>query len=160
MPRITVVYDSRGGFTEKMAKAVVEGAKNVKNVEVELLKAGTPFSVSKLDVADGIILGSPTIYGSVTQEMRNILTSLREHKEAGRLKLKGKVGGVFGSYGWDGGWVTDKLDSDMNDLGIKVVAPAVSAVHEQYDTSPIDEKTLQKCRNLGKVIAEKVTGKT
>ena len=158
MPRVTVVYDSRGGFTEKMAKAVVEGAKNVKNVEVELLKAGTPFSISKLDATDGIILGSPTIYGSVTQEMRNILTVLREHKEAGRLKLKGKVGGVFGSYGWDGGWVTDKLASDMKGLGINVVAPAVSVVHEQYDTSSIDEKTLQKCRDLGKAVAEKVAG--
>lgn len=159
MPRVTVVYDSRGGFTERMAKAVVEGAKNVKNMEVEMLKVGTPFSISKLDVTDGIILGSPTIYGSVTQEMRNILASLREHKETGKLKLKGKVGGVFGSYGWDGGWVVDKLASDMKSLGINVVAPVVSVVHEQYATISIDEETLQKCRDLGRAVAEKVADK-
>lgn len=158
MRKVVVVYDSRSGFTEKMAKAVVEGAKSVKDVEVELLKVGTPFSISKLSATDGIIFGSPTIYGSVTQEMRNILTSLREHKEAGRLSLSGKIGGVFGSYGWDGGWVVDKLALDMKDLGVTVVAPPVSAVHEQYATLSIDEETLQKCRDLGKAVAQKVAG--
>lgn len=54
-----------------MAKAVVEGAKVVKGAEVDLLRAGTPFSISKLSTADAIVLGSPTHYGNVTSDMNS-----------------------------------------------------------------------------------------
>ena len=61
MARVVVICDSKSGFTERMAKAVVEDTKSIKDVEVELLKMGTPFSISKIDAADGIIFRSPTI---------------------------------------------------------------------------------------------------
>lgn len=161
MAKVIVVYDSQTGNTEKMAKAVVEGAKTVKGVEVELLKAGTAFSISKLDSADAIIFGSPTRYGSVTLEMRNLLEAMKEHKESKKLKLSGKIGGAFGSYGWDGGWVVDKLEITMRDLGIKVVAHAVSAVDKMGGMGVrIDEESLQKCRELGRAVAEKAASKT
>jgi len=161
MPKVVVIYDSQTGFTERMAKAVVEGVESVKGVDVELLKLRTPFSISKLDVADGIILGSPTIYGSVTPEMRTFLECVRVNKESKRLKLSGKAGGVFGSYGWDGGWVVDQLSIDMKALGIKIVAPTVSladGTSGKYKI-PMDEKSLQRCRDLGRTVAEKVADK-
>ena len=46
MSKEIVVYDSKTGFTEQMAKAVVDGVKDVEGVDVELLKVGTPFSIS------------------------------------------------------------------------------------------------------------------
>lgn len=162
MGKVIVIYDSKSGFTEKMAKAVVEGAESVKGVDAELLKLGTPFSISKLDAADGIVLGSPTIYGNVTPEMRTFLESVRANKESKRLKLSGKVGGVFGSYGWDGGWVVDQLSLDMKALGIRIVAPTVSladGLGGRYKVQ-IDEKSLQLCRDLGRTVAERAAGKT
>lgn len=162
MSKVIVIYDSQTGFTKRMAEAVVEGVRNAKGVEVELLKVGTPFSISKLDAADAIILGSPTIYGSVTSEMRTLLESVREHYESKRLNLSGKIGGVFGSYEWDGGWVVETLSVEMEALGIKIVAPAVSLVDGmggRYEIR-IDEKSLQRCRELGGAVAEKVAGKT
>jgi flavodoxin len=38
MARVLVVYDSEGGNTEKMAFAVVDGVKQIKNVEVTVKK--------------------------------------------------------------------------------------------------------------------------
>lgn len=155
MPNVMVIYDSQSGFTELMAKAVVEGVQEVKGIDVELLKVGTPFSVSRLESADAIILGSPAIYGNTTEWMKIFLDSLSCAKEANRINLSGKIGGVFGSYGWDGGWIVDMLSKEMEAFEIKIVAPAVSLVHGMYEKVQIDEKSVEICRELGRVIAEK-----
>ena len=52
-----------------MAKTVAQDFKD-ENINVELLKVGTPFSISKLIEPDAIIIGSPTHYSDVTGEMR------------------------------------------------------------------------------------------
>jgi flavorubredoxin len=161
MSKVIVIYDSKTGFTKKMAEAVVEGVKDVTGVDVELVKVGTPFSISKLDSADALILGSPTVYGNVTQDMNTLIQSVRAHKESQRLKLSGKIGGVFGSYGWDGGWVVEILREEIEDLGIKVVANPVSLVDGQggrYEIY-ISEEALNKCRTLGRTVAKKAVNK-
>ncbi|MEM2922005.1 MAG: flavodoxin domain-containing protein, partial [Candidatus Bathyarchaeia archaeon] len=56
MPKIVIVYESMSGNTEKMAKAVAEGASSIKGVDVEIYKVGTRFPVSSLDKADAIIV--------------------------------------------------------------------------------------------------------
>lgn len=43
MSKVVIVYDSVSGNTEKMAKAVAEGASTVKGVTTELLKMGHAF---------------------------------------------------------------------------------------------------------------------
>lgn len=162
MPKVLVIYDTLTGNTEKMANAVVEGVKMVSGVEVELLKAGTAFPfITKLETANAIILGSPSRYGSITSEMRALLASAKELKEAKKLKLSGEVGGAFGSYAWDGGWVIDKLEQDLGILGLEVVSPVVSAVDRMGAMGVrIREVDLQKCRELGRAVAEKVAGKS
>jgi multimeric flavodoxin WrbA len=162
MSKVIVVYDSKTGFTEQMAKAVVEGAKGVKGVDVELIKVGTPFSISKLNEADALIFGSPTRYGGVTQEMGFFLENIEAHKESKRLNFSGKIGGVFASYEWDGGWVAEKIKSNMEALGIQVVEPPVSladGMHGKYGMQ-IGQEAIQKCLDLGKAIAEKAAGTT
>lgn len=162
MSKVIVVFDSKTGFTERMAKAVVEGAKGVEGADIELIKVGTPFSISKLNSADALIFGSPTRYGGVTQEMSFFLENVEAHKESKRLNLSGKIGGVFASYEWDGGWVADKIKANMESLGIQVVAPPVSLANGMRGRhgSNIDAESLQKCRDLGKVVAEKAVGTT
>ena len=157
MPKIVVVYDSKSGNTEKMAKAVEEGAKTVKGIETELHKVGTPFSISILNKADAIILGSPSRYGLPTMEMKEFLDAAVELKRAKVLRLEGKKGGVFGSYAWDGGDVVDRLAEALKVLGVDLVLPLVSAVDRMGSMGAhIDTESLQKCRELGKTIAEKL----
>ena len=157
MPKVVVIYDSESGNTEKMAKAVAEGASSVEGVESELHKVGTPFPISLLDKADAIIVGSPSIYGLPTPEMRAFLDSAKEQKATKKLKLKNKIGGVFGSYAWDGGYVVNWLSEAMQALGVKMVPQMVSAVDRMgLMQTRIDEKALQKCRDLGRAVAEEL----
>ncbi len=157
MPKIVIVYESMSGNTEKMAKAVVEGARAVKGVDVDIYKVGTRFPVSSLDKADAIVLGSPSVYGNVAPEMREFLTSVTKLKNSGKLLLKNKIGGVFGSYGWDGGWVVDALAEALKSLGVGVVPPVVSAVDQMGGMGThISEESLRKCRDLGKAVAQRL----
>jgi NAD(P)H dehydrogenase (quinone) len=164
MTKIIVLYDSKTGFTEMMAKAIIEGAMEIRGIETELLKVGTPFSISKLNEADAIIVGSPSRYGDVTSEMRTVLDSVKRLQKAKMLDLSGKIGGVFGSYAWDGGWLIDRLKVELETLGLRVVGSPVSAVDKMGGSmsqrrqipgeSRIDSESLKKCRKLGKDIAK------
>jgi NAD(P)H dehydrogenase (quinone) len=153
--KVLVIYDSQSGFTEKMAKFVAEGVEKVKDVEVELLKIGAPFSLSKLEKADAIILGSPNNYSNVTPKMKTFLESL---KNLGTPS--GKIGGVFGSYTWNKGEVVEKLSAYMATFGMRIAAPPVSISspvsigYRDYEEIHMDNEYLQKCRNLGRAVAE------
>ena len=58
MKKILVLYYSRTGNTEKMAKAIAEGAQNNGNIEVEL---NFYIETEKLSTFDAIIVGHPLI---------------------------------------------------------------------------------------------------
>jgi flavorubredoxin len=157
MSKIIVIYDSKTGFTEAMAKIIIEGVTSVSGVSAESYKVGSPFSISNINEADAIILGSPTRYGSVTQEMRAFLDSLKDLIESKHISVLGKIGGVFGSYEWDGGWVVEKITAELEKLGIGVVA-AVSLADglSGRQRTGLDEAYRKQCFNLGKTVAEKI----
>jgi len=156
MAKIIVLYDSFTGNTEAMAKAVVEGAMQVKDVQVELYKVGTRFPMSILNSADAIIAGSPNVYGNATSEMRSFVTSMAELAAAKKLVLKGKPAGVFGCYGWDGGWAVEMLAKSLRNTGMKIVLPMVSAPEKLGIKTEEEELLLVECRKLGNVIASKI----
>jgi NAD(P)H dehydrogenase (quinone) len=91
---VLIVYDSRTGNTEKMAKAVARGAKSVKGISAKTLKVDKA-TLSDLRAADGLIFGSPTYYGDMSAKLKALFDeSFKIHG-----KLKGKVGGAFTSSG-------------------------------------------------------------
>ena len=136
-----------------MANAIAEGAKTIQGVDVELLRIGKPFSLSSLEEADGIIIGSPTTYGSVTPKMKLFLDSIQELKE--HMALSGKVGSVFGSYHWDRDDVINRLLLYLERLGIHVVTTPVSLEHALQEEVQIDDSGIRKCRELGRKVAER-----
>ena len=154
MATLVIIYDSKTGNTEKMAKSIADGAKSVSGVNVLIKKLGEPFSIRILNDADAIILGAPAHYAHVTPEMRNFLADIKDENATGRLKLKGKIGAVFGSYGWDGGVAIERLAIEMKNLGIKVESPVLAQVPPLPHSSP-NEKFLKECQELGKTIAKK-----
>jgi len=94
MARVLIIYYSRSGNTEKMAKLVADGVLKEKKVEVEV-KPVKDVQVEELLDADGIIIGSPTYYGSMASEIKKLLDdSIKFHG-----KLDGKIGGAFSSSG-------------------------------------------------------------
>src|SRR4030042_4661308 len=99
MPTILIVYHSKTGNTEEMARAVEEGVKaqGMKAIRKKVSRT-TPKELLKVD---GIILGSPNYYGTMAAEMKAFLDkSVQYH-----TKLEGKVGAAFSSGGALGGGV-------------------------------------------------------
>ena len=93
MPKVLIVYYSRSGNTEAMARLVAEGVRS-EGVDVECKKVADT-TLDDLLAADGIILGSPTYYGTMAAEMKKLLDdSVKYHG-----KLDGKVGAAFSSSG-------------------------------------------------------------
>ena len=115
---LLIVYYSQTGNTEKMAKAVEEGAKSVVGVNVELKYFVRP---KELTEADAIILGMPTYYHDIGKDMKNLLEGTSKEE----ISLKGKVGAAFGSYGWSGEAPNMLLEIMTNRFEMDVVKPAL-----------------------------------
>jgi flavodoxin I len=124
-----------------MAEAVVEGAKSVGNVDVEL---SFHVDVEDLSGFDAVIVGVPTYNHEMPLDMERLF----EDAAAKGISLKDKVGGAFGSYGWSGEAPKFILEIMKNKFEMLVVEQPLLA---QY--AP-DEKTLDKCRELGKQVSE------
>lgn len=67
MLRIVVLYYSRTWNTERMAKAIVEGAKEVQGVNIELKFDASP---EELVGVDALIIGMPTYHHDMTMQMK------------------------------------------------------------------------------------------
>lgn len=140
---LLIVYYSQTGNTEKMAKAVEEGAKAVVGVNVEMKYF---VRAEELEEADAIILGMPTYHHDIGMDMKNLL----EEASKEELDLKGKVGAAFGSYGWSGEAPNMILEIMKNRFKMDVIEPALLIKYNP------DKKGLEECRKLGKTVAEKI----
>jgi flavorubredoxin len=143
MPKILVLYYSRTGNTEKMAEAVVEGAKTVQGVEVELNYSATPETLNNFDA---IVFGVPTYHHDMTVGMKNLF----EEAAAKGISLKGKIGAAFGSYGWSGEAPRLVLEIMKNKFEMQIIEPPLLIKYTP------DQTGLEKCRELGKRIAERL----
>ncbi len=97
MSKVLVVYYSRSGNTEAMAKLFAEGVES-EGVEAKC-KNVADTSLHDLLAVDGIVIGSPTYYGTMAAEIKKLLDdSIKYHG-----KLDGKIGAAFSSGGGMGG---------------------------------------------------------
>jgi len=146
--KILVVYDTMWGSTEKMARAIVEGAiSSGNNTEVKLYKM--PVSdhsdiVAELLDSSALIIGSSTVNKGILPTMAAILEDIEG------LRFKNKIGATFGSFGWSGGAV-ESLEARLKKSGFTVTEPPITA-----KWSP-DEKVLSQCRQLGEKIARTIS---
>jgi flavorubredoxin len=141
MPKILIFYYSRTGNTEKMAKAIAEGAKSAANVEVEL---NYYVEADELAKFDAIFVGAPTYH----HEMPIDLKKFFEEAAAKNISLKGKMGVAFGSYGWSGEAPKFVLEIMKNKFEMRVIDPPLLAKYAP------DQNMLNMCRNLGKNVSE------
>ena len=120
--KIIVFYASVYGNTERMARAIAGGAREGGAAVVLFdLVAMDPAVITELvDDADGIIVGSPTINGDAVKPVWDLFSSFAT------IKVKGKLGGSFGSYGWSGEAI-EMIDKRLKDLRFRVPLPPVKA---------------------------------
>jgi len=91
MAKILVIYHSMTGNTAKMAEAVAQGARSA-GADVAVKKA-IDTTLDDLLRADGIIIGSPTYYGLMAAEIKQLFDRSSEV----RGRLEDKVGAAFTS---------------------------------------------------------------
>ncbi len=153
MPAVLILYHSKTGNTEEMAKAVAEGAASagVKVIRKRVQKA----TLQDLLKADGIILGSPTYYGTMAAEMKAFIDrSVRYHG-----KLEGKVGAAFASCGGLGGGVeTTVLDLTKALLvhGMIVQGDPWGSHYGTVSVGKPNASAKKECKELGKKVARLV----
>ena len=141
--KLLILYYSQTGNTEKMARAVAEGAKSVPGVSVELV-----YHAKAEDLADAnaIVLGMPTYYHDIGIDMKRLLEDVATKK----IKLKGKIGAAFGSYGWSGEAPSLLLEIMKKRFEMETIEPGLTVRYAP------DEKALEECRKLGKTVAERI----
>lgn len=147
-PKILVVYDSLTGNTKKMAESVAQGAEEV-NGEVTVKKV-EDVDLQELIEADGIILGSPTHYGTMSSGMKQFIYKTDQIHG----KLVGKVGATFTSSCGDGGDTTlTSLIQAMLIHGMLVIGGPKARRCHTYGVSVIGKPTkedVEMCKALGK----------
>ena len=155
MAKILIVYDSRTGNTEKMAMAVAEGAEKMKNVEVVVKKAEETKAEDLVD-ADGIIMGSPTYYGSMSGNLKTLIDeSVKVHGE-----LDGKVGGAFTSSGGIASGAETTLLSIVQAMMVHGMIVQGRSDDKHYGAAAVGrlkDKDIETCNDLGKRVASLVT---
>lgn len=147
MPRVLVLYYSASGNTEKMARALIEGLR-ASGADVD---ARYYVDVNELEAYDAIIIGAPTYNREPPLEIKRIL----DEAVSKSVNLRGRVGAVFGSYGWSGEAPDKVLETMENKLGMHVLKPPL-----KIKGSP-NQHDLEKCKDLGiRVIEELKTRNT
>lgn len=192
MPKVLIVFYSRTGHTAQLADAIAEGARGVRFTEVDVrrvddlapadviatvpgwpeareqlaAKYRTLESHERLADYDAIVLGSPTRYGVMAAELKNLLD------QTGPLWTRGalvnKVGGAFSGAATPHGGQEATLVGIHNFMmhhGMIIAAPGYTDPALFQGGSPYGataqnaptEADLAAARHQGKRIAE-VTG--
>ncbi|KYN85776.1 NAD(P)H:quinone oxidoreductase [Vibrio cidicii] len=161
MTKVLVLYYSSYGHIETMADCIVEGARSVEGVTVDIRrvpelvpaeiasKAGIKLDqvaplakVEELADYDAIIFGTPTRFGNMAAQMRNFLDQTGGLWATG--KLIGKVASVFTSTGTGGGnettiqsFHTTLFHHGMVVVGLPYGIPETMDVSEVKGGSPL-----------------------
>ncbi len=150
MSKILIFHSSQTGNTEKMAKAVAEGAKSNGN-EVELANTRNFLaSPEELGKFDAILVGTPTYH----HDMPNDIKELLQGAAVKAVNLKGKIGAAFGSYGWTGEAPKLVIEILKFKFEMKIIEPPLLS-----NFAP-DQNMLDLCKAFGKRVSESASAKS
>jgi NAD(P)H dehydrogenase (quinone) len=153
MAGILVIYYSKTGNTKKMAESVVEGIKK-EDVEVTL-KDVKDVPADELLKYGGIIVGSPTYYGTMSYQIKKLLDeSVKFHGG-----LDGKVGAAFSSSANIGGGNETTILDVLNAMLIHGMIIQGDPSGDHYGAVAIgaaDARATKQCIRLGSRVAKLV----
>lgn len=161
--KILVTYHSLSGNTERMAEAVVEGAKSVPNTVV-VLKRVSLVTAEDLFSSDAVIVGSPVYWSNMSGEVKTFFDNWQfKFGVFPEFKMKNKVGAAFAT----GGQVSSGKEVTMltilaamlgNHMIVVSGGGAFGASATTEGDSPgIDKQELADARALGQRVADVAT---
>lgn len=150
MSKVLISYFSKSGNTEKMAEYIKEGLDSLGDVDVDLKKVQDT-TIKDLRSSDGIVIGSPTYFGVMATEVKELMD--KSIKCYG--KLTGKVGGAFTSSGMIGGGNETTILSILQ--GLLIHGMIVQGVQKGNHYGPVsvgapNEEVRDECVRYGKMI--------
>ena len=148
MAKVLIVYYSRSGNTASMATAVAEVL--AKEDLTVVCKKVEDAHLDDLLEADGLIVGSPTYYGTMAAEIKKFLDESVKHHG----KLDGKAGAAFASAANSGQETT--VFSILQALLIHGMVVQGDPKGDHYGVTSIgqpDEQVLERCQRFGKRFA-------
>ena len=149
--KVIVAYESKYGNTRLVAEAIIEGMKEVEEIETVLSELKEA-DLNKVPDYDAILIGSPNHWGGPTRGVRKFIDKLS------KLNLEGKLFAVFDTcLGKDFEKAVKKMEKRINEKvpGMKQIAPGLS-IRVQGMKGPILEEELPKCREFGSKIATQI----
>ncbi|MEW6544944.1 MAG: flavodoxin family protein [Nitrospirota bacterium] len=161
--RVLVAYHSVTGNTEKMARAVAEGAGSVAGTVV-LVRRVERVTAEELLNADAVVVGSPVYWSNMAGPVKTFFDDWQlKFGVFPEFKMKNKVGAAFAT----GGQVSSGKEVAMltilaammgNQMIVVSGGGAFGASATTEGDSPgVDDKELQGARELGKRVAEVAT---
>ena len=153
MSKVIVIYYSRSGHVRNMAELISESIKK-ENVAVTL-KNVKDVAVDELLNYDGIVIGSPTYYGSMASEIKKLLDdSVKLHG-----KLDGKIGAAFSSSANIAGGTETAILDILNAMlihGMIIQGDPQGAHYGPVAINEPDDRANIQCVNLGGRVARLV----
>ena len=143
MTKILIIYHSQSGNTERMARAVAEGARSIDDTEVILVRAQDATLGDLLD-SDGIAIGTPENFGYMSGMVKDFFD--RTFYPAQEQVFR-KPYVVFVSAGNDGTGALRSVERIAQGYKFKkVYDPVISR-------GTLTEGDLARCRELGSILA-------
>lgn len=150
MAKILIIYYSRSGNTKKMASLIEAGAK-AEGIDVTLKDVLKTEAKELLDY-DGIIIGSPTYYGTMAAEIKKLL----DDSVAFHGQLEGKVGAAFSSAANIGGGNETTITDILKAMLIHGMIIQGNSKGDHYGPVSIgspDGRVEGQCKTLGQRVA-------
>lgn len=158
--KILVTYHSHSGNTERMAQAVVAGAKSVSGAQLILKRVGQ-VTAEDLFGADAVVVGSPVYWSNMSGEVKAFFDNWQfKFGVFPEFKMKNKVGAAFTT----GGQISSGKELTMLTilaamLGNQMIvvsgggAFGASATTEG-DSPGVDDKEIAEAKALGQRVAD------
>ena len=144
--KAVVLYHTMWHSTELMARAIEEGLL-AGGARVKVMSMG---SYHRSDVAfeilnaGALVAGSSTLNNNMLPAMADVLTYLKG------LRPVNLIGAAFGSYGWSGE-SPKQIHDILSEMKVDLIGDPLKAKYVP------DKDTLQKCFDLGKTIADRLS---
>lgn len=142
MKKVSIIYWSGTGNTQKMAAAILEGVISAGG-KATLISVGKAKEDDVIE-ADAVAFGCPSMGAEVLEEieMEPFISNIE------KKLLKDKKIALFGSYGWGNGEWMEDWERRMKKAGTNLIEKGLI-----INESP-DNEALKLCRNLGAKLAE------
>ena len=141
MVQVLVLYYSTTGNTESLAKAVADGARTVAQVAIKRVDYAT---VQDFISSDAIAFGSPNYFGYMAGQMKDYF----DKAWSIRSLVAGKLAAAFTSGGGSSNSALLSIENMFNSFKLEKATDGVTSSRKP------SEQDLEKCRALGKALAE------